>query len=664
MRSREPGKRGKWRPKFIFEKLAILEKIMTDSFKHAKSILPILFCLFCSLNSLDAKASGKEIDSVLQSLKDRDYFRWQSALSELRNRKDAEQLIPELSKLLTGAEQAYAYRASEALAAIGKESIPALKQALNMVPNREGIIIQTFGVIGEDALPELTALVDDPLRNLDTSGLALNAIGNIDMPAGRKIPLLERYLSDPSETVQNGAIAAIAKSGPAAKDVLPKLLRFLESPSVSSRCVAASAIAGIVDKSSARVVPQLIKALADKDIEVRVSIVRALGNIGAVSDDIVPALILLIADEQEGAPSAIEPHSNTLNDVWSVVPALSERRNNTNRPVKSAVIAALGRIGSPAIKAIPNLVAALNEDDALATQAIEAIVNIGPSSPSELSGLVDGLLSSVHRMRASCVEVLRRLGPKVSVAMGKELGSSSGERKIVILEALGYMGPGAKDSLPALISCLQDKSIAVRQKALAALGYMGPEAASAIPEITQLLNGKSDGTIERAREALDRIGPAKIPEYVEIGADRQLETALEKQYDKAEEMLYHNTSFYVVAGEFRKVMWMRPEVFGRHESFGGCSLCDEDYPYGAKEALARIDAFMKWTGSPTGEPLLISTIKYMDKQYMDSREFYEVLALRREWASANQGWLVSTGGVNWNRYMSTSADRSPRQHPK
>ena len=636
---------------------------MTDSSKHPKCILAILLCLFCSLNSLDAKVSGKEIDSVMQSLKDINFFKWQSTLSELRNRKDAEQFIPELSKLLTGAKQVHVYRASEALAAIGKESIPALRQALKMVPDREGMIIKALGTIGEDALPELTTIADDPLRNLSTRSLALNAIGDINMPAGRKIPLLERYLSDPSETVQNESIAAIAKSGPAAKDALSKLLRFLESSSVSSRRAAASAIAGIVDKSAVRVVPQLIKALADKDLEVRISMARALGNIGAVSDDIVPALILLIADEQGGAPSAIEPHSNMLNDVYSIVPASSERRNNSNRQVKSAAIVALGRIGPPAINAIPDLVAELNGDDALATQAIEAIVKIGPSSSSELSGLVDGLFSSVQRIRASCVEVLRRLGPKAAVAMGKELGSSGGERKIVILEALGYMGPGAKESLPELMSSLRDKSVAVRQKALVALGCIGQEAAPAIPEISQLLKGKSDGVTERAREALDRIGPAKIPEYIDIGADRQLQAALEKQYDKAEEMLYNKTPFYVVAGEFRKVMWMRPEVFGRHESLD-CSLCDEDYPYRAKEVLAQIDAFMKWTGSPTGEPILVSTIKYMDKQYMDSREFYELLALRREWASANQGWLVSTGGLNWNRYMSTSADRPQRQHPK
>src|SRR5439155_8038 len=72
-------------------------------------------------------------------------------------------------------------------------------------------------------------------------------------------------------------------------------------------------------------------------------------------------------------------------------------------------------------------------------------------------------------------------------------------------EALGRIGPAAKEAVPALARAMKDKDeVSVRAAAAEALGRVG---AAAVPELIEALKGKDAGQRALAAGALGRIGP-------------------------------------------------------------------------------------------------------------------------------------------------------------
>jgi HEAT repeat protein len=82
--------------------------------------------------------------------------------------------------------------------------------------------------------------------------------------------------------------------------------------------------------------------------------------------------------------------------------------------------------------------------------------------------------------------------------------SRDARRRARAAEALGELGPGAKDAVPALIAALDDDSPLVRIMAADALGRVGPEAKAAVPRLVAGL--KPDRQIEPAARILTARG--------------------------------------------------------------------------------------------------------------------------------------------------------------
>jgi len=102
-------------------------------------------------------------------------------------------------------------------------------------------------------------------------------------------------------------------------------------------------------------------------------------------------------------------------------------------------------------------------------------------------------------------------------------------------EALGEIGPDAKNAIPTLIDLLQDREVYVRKSAANALGEIGPYANEAVPALITALEDEDSWVRVYTAEALGKIGdkdavPALITalededEYVRI----EVVTALKK----------------------------------------------------------------------------------------------------------------------------------------
>jgi len=135
---------------------------------------------------------------------------------------------------------------------LGKESVPALVQALNdpdaqMRRNVELVMIALAGpydaktqVDIREALPALIKATAD--SDTVVRAWAAHAIAEIGPNAKDAVPALVKLLKDSDEGPRNTSCIALGRIGPAAKDALPALRKALNDPSKDVRRFAEIAI--------------------------------------------------------------------------------------------------------------------------------------------------------------------------------------------------------------------------------------------------------------------------------------------------------------------------------------------------------------------------------------------------------------------------------------
>jgi hypothetical protein len=99
-------------------------------------------------------------------------------------------------------------------------------------------------------------------------------------------------------------------------------------------------------------------------------------------------------------------------------------------------------------------------------------------------------------------------------------GRSSGELHVVILLALGRLGPEAKEAVPRLEHIVRDRDAdrVIRWCAAWALGQVGPAARSATGALAAVLQTPDEPTAlrERAGQSLTQIGPDAVADLVKV----------------------------------------------------------------------------------------------------------------------------------------------------
>jgi len=152
-----------------------------------------------------------------------------------------------------------------------------------------------------------------------------------------------------------------------------------------------------------------------------------------------------------------------------------------DRDVRRAAALDLGYIGSPARDAVPALVQMLRTDPigSVREAAAGALVEIDPGGPDVVPTLIEAL------------------------------GVGWSGLSIAAADALGVVGPEARDAVPALVKMMLDaRSVPTHEAAADALGNIGPDARDAVPALVDSL-GADDayGPVRSDAEALGKIGP-------------------------------------------------------------------------------------------------------------------------------------------------------------
>lgn len=354
-----------------------------------------------------------------------------------------------------------------------------------------------------DLLPVLAALGPPAFRDYDhlagegAQAVAAHLATSVFVPSQgySNAPLQAALLEGAGEGQRTGRLAAaLAERGSQAE----------------RREVAAWAL-GRRGRASAAAAPALARALrADEDAGVRVAAARALGQIpGAVA----PAAAALVAALGDAAQSvrwaaaqalAAQPLRAADGAVELLVPVVASR----DPYVRGFAVWSLGELGAGAGAAVPALVVALREEDALPGVAAQALAKIGGAATAAVPALVEVLGRDDARRRWNAAIALGRIGPAARAALpalAAALRDGDPRVRAQAALALGRVGVAAGPVLPALTAALRDESDEVRAQAARALGRLGAGATPAVASLNAALRDGDERVRKEARKALARI---------------------------------------------------------------------------------------------------------------------------------------------------------------
>jgi HEAT repeat protein len=203
-------------------------------------------------------------------------------------------------------------------------------------------------------------------------------------------------------------------------------------------------------------VPALAKAsrfggAAPADGAIRAEAAKALGNIGAESPAVVPALLRLLQEDSD---------SN----------------------VRTEAAHALGRVGEKAAPASRALAAVLSEPsngDILRGEAAWALARVGPLAPDTVATLSAAARDRSGYVGVRAAESLWKVSGEASrAALALTARLEDPAVRNAAAQALNRIGPGAKGAVQALLVALKSKDRLFRESVVMALRRIDPVAAT------------------------------------------------------------------------------------------------------------------------------------------------------------------------------------------
>lgn len=278
-------------------------------------------------------------------------------------------------------------------------------------------------------------------------------------------------------------------------EVLSRLAqRAVESMDAAERAAGLSALAMLGNGS---VVEQVLVALGDPSVDVRLEALRALA-VDAGSVGTAPLTAVMRDADARVRSQAVEVIAAAEDE--NTLPLLLDALDDPAETVRLATRRALGTLRSPA--AVDLLLEAL-ERPAHRAAAVEALAALGEMATGRL---VRALVSTSGDVRESVREALLRSG--VIERTLRNLGAPRPARRLAALTLLRAVRP--EGVAPAVAERLEDPDPEVRQEAARLLGELGD--ATVVPALQQAFVNDPDMDVVAAVEtAYRRLGGGQGP---------------------------------------------------------------------------------------------------------------------------------------------------------
>jgi HEAT repeat protein len=480
---------------------------------------------------------------------------------------DAEGAVPAASELLTlrpdGLAASAAIHLIEQLGPKGRAGWPAVMAALGssdqQVRESASEALVRIGQRNPELVREVTRFrggVDSQKAGAEARKAARDVAAKVD-PAS--VPVLMAALRDGPPTHQREVLEALAVLGPDGKDAWELVLPLLGAADGAVRRAAAQALVsgGAKDR---KVLDALVKALGDADEGVRRYAITGIGKFGSEAAHVVPALVTLLSDRalgfeaasalkaigREAVPAliALVSQGNPPDAIWgafgeAAVGPLTGLLGHKDPALRRHVALTLGRNGSPAAAA-PLLEAWVAEESGghryKLADVLHQLAGVKRPLPEAIDGLervptsaaaaVPRLVDLLKVKRGEVGDLFSDLKPGESLEdIGKRMLEAEKSRSTAAgvrgraAQALGLLGPAAKEAEPALVQALTDRggfdvfirsrshgwdnkeTWFVRNVAADALVRIDPKARERIPALDAVLREREGQAAAARREA-------------------------------------------------------------------------------------------------------------------------------------------------------------------
>lgn len=261
-------------------------------------------------------------------------------------------------------------------------------------------------------------------------------------------------------------------------------IRSLGDSSAAGRVAAADALGRIlrIQPESPHVVRALLRALGDKDDQVRMAAATALTADGVQVEGAITGLHEALHDSAHAEMRYYA--ALVLGRLGSAagrgtVEALTESLEDPDPRVRSAAMEALGRVGLKSGSAVDAVRArARDVDPEVRLKAFETLLRIRDPDTAAVNLLRTGLRDPASSVRSGVAYLLSGLRTRAALATPELVvlldDSEPGVRSAAAL-ALGAMGPAACSALPALRAARSDSDREVREQVRMAIARIDPE---------------------------------------------------------------------------------------------------------------------------------------------------------------------------------------------
>jgi len=333
------------------------------------------------------------------------------------------------------------------------------------------------------------------------AALALKPLGR---EAREAVPTLLAALKDEDAAVRAGAAAALCWIDPPAKTGATALRQALRDSDRRVRRLAIEAL-GQMGDGAAGAVTALVPLLTERDY--RAATLFTLEQIGPAAvpgllkglEDNSPRA------RQEAALALVRFYAHPKETMPALVRALQDRDPEVRLAVIRSV-EGVSIDGRDKKLAVPRLIAALMDTDSrLRVAAAAALEKLGPHGRMAIPALLAVLHDEVVEARRGAAMALWRIGPdrEYNSALVKAMAPALKDRDARTRQVAGFVltgiGPGAKGAVGALMAALKDTDASVRGTAATALGAIGPGAKAAAGALRRALKD-GDANVRRSAE--------------------------------------------------------------------------------------------------------------------------------------------------------------------
>ena len=410
--------------------------------------------------------------------------------------------------------------AINALGQIGPNASLALGDLLACLPEESASVralaAEALGLLQnapEQVVPALTELTRDASPPVRTA--AATALGRFREKAIEAHGALAALLEDKVDLVRDAATAAIADIGQLSGEATHRLEQKLTHPDNLQRAQTAEAL-GEMGKSAGPAAPALVESLSDENDLVRGKAAEALGRIGEGAAEVaIPALIdSLLDDDNTVQALAAEALGQMGTEAATAIPQLMTALDSNNAEVRSKVVRALGRL--KAEDAREKLEAACRNGDAdVRIDALAALAEIGAATSSTFQIFLQSTSDDNPRLREAAVSALSRCQERWPEIVPAVVALIDDQEPAVSRRAMETIPLYGEDAFPSALEALRQRLRDEGHSDLAAVAAdtIGRFGEAGRPAAADLIQTAQTGDAEMRRQAikaLTRIQPAEL----------------------------------------------------------------------------------------------------------------------------------------------------------